>query len=166
MVLTRLFGDGTKNGSGGGLSDKELPARPKSQRRDVLTPVVQLHPLSSGDGIFVKIQPPREPADPQLNHVPCDLVLCIDVSGSMGTRAPVPTRPGEEQEEVGLSVLDLVKHAARTIMETLDPRDRLGIVTFASKSKASQPFSSPLGLSGKCKKAHEMNEHSDNEGQL
>lgn len=75
-----------------------------------------------------------------MSHVPCDIVLVIDVSGSMGADAPVPTNPGERSERFGLSVLDLVKHAALTILETLDDRDRLGIVTFATKSKVIQPL--------------------------
>ena len=75
-----------------------------------------------------------------LSHVPCDIVLVIDVSGSMGADARVPTNPGETSERFGLSVLDLVKHAALTILETLDDEDRLGIVTFASKAKVIQPL--------------------------
>ncbi|KAK4155631.1 ribosomal protein L13e-domain-containing protein [Chaetomidium leptoderma] len=106
------------------------------------TPVVQLSPFSSDghDGLLIKIQPPREPANRNLHHVPCDLVLSIDVSGSMDSPAPVPSNPGEKQEDSGLSVLDLVKHAARTIMETLGPEDRLGIVTFTSRTKVLQPL--------------------------
>jgi hypothetical protein len=58
----------------------------------------------------------------------------------------VPSRPGdgsgEEEEEYGLSVLDLVKHAARTIIETLDARDRLGIVAFSTRTEVGgQPLS-------------------------
>lgn len=57
-------------------------------------------------------------------------MLVNDVSGSMGSAAPVP---GEDASEAsGLSVLDLVKHASLTIIETMDERDRLSIVTFAS----------------------------------
>ncbi|KAK4212459.1 ribosomal protein L13e-domain-containing protein [Rhypophila decipiens] len=90
-----------------------------------------------GRGLIVKVDPPREPSIP-LEHVPCDLVLAIDVSGSMIADAPVPTKPGEEVESTGLSVLDLVKHAARTIVETLNENDRLGIVTFSSASTVLQ----------------------------
>ncbi|KXX82144.1 Inter-alpha-trypsin inhibitor heavy chain H3 [Madurella mycetomatis] len=133
MVLVSLF-----NGSSGSSSKEELPTRPKPERSAMLTPAIQLHPLTSEDGLLVKIQPPRGPKDSQLNHVPCDLVLSIDVSGSMGASAPIPARPAEKQEEFGLSVLDLVKHAARTIMETLDSRDRLGIVTFSSRATVLQ----------------------------
>lgn len=102
-------------------------------------PRVQIHPFSFGnenDGLIVKIQPPREPGDANLRHVPCDLVLSIDVSGSMDSPAPAPSKEGEpDEEDAGLSVLDLVKHAARTIVETLDENDRLGIVTFSLHSE-------------------------------
>ncbi|KAI0888530.1 hint-domain-containing protein [Annulohypoxylon maeteangense] len=40
-------------------------------------------------------------------------------------------------ENFGLSILDMVKHAARTILSTLDEGDRLGIVTFSKDATAS-----------------------------
>ncbi|KAL2198110.1 hint-domain-containing protein [Corynascus similis CBS 632.67] len=103
---------------------------------------VQLHPFLSQDrkgGLIVKVQPPKEPADPNLHHVPCDIVLSIDVSASMSSAAPAPAAvPGEKEEFTGLTALDLVKHAAMTIVETLDERDRLGIITFSNDSKIIQ----------------------------
>lgn len=73
-----------------------------------------------------------------MHHVPCDIVLVIDVSGSMFDAAPVP---GEGFWEANsLSILDLVKHAALTIIETMDGRDRLSIVTFASSVTVLQPL--------------------------
>ncbi|PTB69169.1 hypothetical protein BBK36DRAFT_1113300 [Trichoderma citrinoviride] len=95
---------------------------------------LQLHHIPSKDALLVKIQPPKEPPKP-ISHVACDIVLVIDVSGSMCAAAPVP---GEGGEETGLSVLDLTKHAAFTIIETMDERDRLGIVTFETESKLVQ----------------------------
>ena len=54
----------------------------------------------------------------------------------MGTPAPVPgTQPGESS---GLTVLDLVKHTALAIVETLGEEDRLGIVTFSSDVEVKQ----------------------------
>ncbi|KAF4979111.1 hypothetical protein FZEAL_4601 [Fusarium zealandicum] len=96
---------------------------------------LRLEPVPDRNGLLVKIQPPTGPPT-QIPHVPCDIVLVIDVSGSMGAAAPVP---GEEStESTGLSVLDLTKHAARTIIETMNEGDRLGIVTFGSKAKVLQ----------------------------
>ncbi|RGP63859.1 inter-alpha-trypsin inhibitor heavy chain h3 [Fusarium longipes] len=97
---------------------------------------VRLEPVPSRNSLLVKIETPREPSV-KIPHVPCDIVLVIDVSGSMGSPAPVP---GEEAESAGLSVLDLTKHAARTIIETMDQNDRLSIITFASKAKVLQPL--------------------------
>lgn len=108
-----------------------LPYHPSSSsNHDAAT--LELHPVPQ-KGLIIKVEPPREPLLP-LEHVPCDIVLSIDVSGSMTKDAPVPANPGEEAEHNGLSVLDLVKHAARTIVQTLNENDRLAIVTFASAS--------------------------------
>lgn len=98
---------------------------------------IELHPLPEKDGILVSVIPPKQP-DSKENHVPCDIVLVIDVSGSMGCEAPVPTTSPSERERNGLSVLDLVKHAARTIIETLDENDRLGLVTFSTDARVVQ----------------------------
>jgi hypothetical protein len=105
-----------------------------TSKDDSQTPDLKIFPFDSVEGLIVKVQPPRDHPDPHLDHVPCDIVLVIDVSGSMQANAPVP---GEAGEQTGLSVLDLTKHAARTILETLGPQDRLGIVRFASDARVS-----------------------------
>ncbi|KAI1741498.1 U-box domain-containing protein [Xylaria scruposa] len=94
-------------------------------------PVVTIHPTARKDGVLVKVQPPIQPSDPEMDHVPCDIVLVIDVSSSMNEDAPAPAEEeGGGGENFGLTVLDLTKHAARTIVSTLNEGDRLGIVTF------------------------------------
>ncbi|KAF9768332.1 hypothetical protein IL306_014400 [Fusarium sp. DS 682] len=98
--------------------------------------ILSLESVPNRNGLLVKIQPPKEPSV-KIPHVPCDIVLVIDVSGSMVAAAPVP---GESGESNGLSVLDLTKHAALTIIESMNENDRLGIVTFASKAKVLQPL--------------------------
>ncbi|KAG6007137.1 hypothetical protein E4U21_006321 [Claviceps maximensis] len=94
---------------------------------------VQLHPVPSKQALVIKVVTPRAPASP-LEHVPCDIVLVIDVSTSMDNDAPVPG----DAERTGLSVMDLTKHAALTIVETLHEKDRLGIVTFGTRSTIVQ----------------------------
>lgn len=94
---------------------------------------LQLHPVPSKQALIVKVVPPRVPPI-DIEHVPCDIVLIIDVSTSMYDAAPVPG----EAESTGLSVLDLTKHAALTIIETLNDQDRLGIVTFGTQSTIVQ----------------------------
>jgi hypothetical protein len=98
--------------------------------------ILRLEPVPNRKGLLIKIEPPKEPSV-KITHVPCDIVLVIDVSGSMVSAAPVP---GESDESNGLSVLDLTKHAALTIIESMNENDRLGIVTFASKAKVLQPL--------------------------
>ena len=112
-------------------SENDLPSGIISDKDATL----HLEPIPN-KALLVKIQPPKEPSV-KIPHVPCDIVLVIDVSGSMGEAAPVP---GETDESTGLSVLDLTKHAARTIIESMDENDRLSIVTFASKTKVLQPL--------------------------
>ncbi|POR35818.1 Inter-alpha-trypsin inhibitor heavy chain H3, partial [Tolypocladium paradoxum] len=116
-------------------SYEEGAAEPPSASSHVDGIALQLHPVPSKEALVIKVQPPQGPAS-DLHHVPCDIVLVIDISGSMGAAAPIPGENGSE--DTGLSVLDLTKHAALTIIETLNEQDRLGIVTFASKSKVVQ----------------------------
>jgi hypothetical protein len=118
------------------MTENSLPIRSKPMKvGDELR--IELHPLPEKDGILVSVIPPKQPKS-KINHVPCDIVLVIDVSGSMGCEAPVPSASPSEREKNGLSVLDLVKHAARTIIETLDENDRLGLVTFSTDARVVQ----------------------------
>ncbi|KAF2233059.1 hypothetical protein EV356DRAFT_504549 [Viridothelium virens] len=99
---------------------------------------LSLHPLN--DGFIVSVRPPTTPvygSPSYQSHAPVDLVLVIDVSGSMQDSAPMPS-VGGKTEHTGLSILDLTKHAARTIIETLNEGDRLGIVTFAYHAEVVQ----------------------------
>lgn len=112
-----------------------------------------LHPTRAQDGFIVKVQPPAAPpgglASP---HVPCDVVLVVDVSGSMGSDAPAPmlNDAGEPSlEDFGLTVLDLVKHAARTSIETMNEGDRVGIVTFSHDAEVRSRLPSSCLQCGK-----------------
>lgn len=98
---------------------------------------LEIRPLPDNNSIIVSVRPPRVPVI-ALDHVPCDIVLVIDVSGSMSAEAPAPSSDPSTRERNGLTVLDLTKHAARTILETLDSRDRLGLVTFSTEAKVVQ----------------------------
>lgn len=139
MVL-KIFGNGQKQQVGNASAENALTL-PVGMTRDSQEPQIQLHPFKSDDqrgGLIVKVEPPKEPADPShLHHVPCDIVLCIDVSSSMSAAALAPATADGQREYTGLTVLDLVKHAARTILETLDERDRLGIVAFSIEAEVS-----------------------------
>ncbi|KAH8649047.1 hint-domain-containing protein [Xylariales sp. PMI_506] len=102
-------------------------------------PTIAIHPLSSQNGVLVSVEPPINPQDVSLDHVPCDIVLVIDISGSMSFRPPWPDTEGRErQHEQRPSIMEIAKHAASTITKSLDETDRLGIVTFGDRADVLQ----------------------------
>ncbi|EEH07972.1 U-box domain-containing protein [Histoplasma capsulatum G186AR] len=124
------------------IIDDQIPIRPRLSTSTTIAGErspnevgVQLHPLPDTNSMILSVHPPLHP-EKEMPHVPCDIVLCIDVSYSMQSSAPLPTTDESgEREETGLSVLDLTKHAARTIIETLNENDRLGIVAFSTEAE-------------------------------
>ncbi|KAI0145422.1 U-box domain-containing protein [Xylariaceae sp. FL1272] len=120
---------------------------------------IAIHPLASQDGVIVSVQTPQR--FPSNNtHVPCDIVLVLDVSGSMSLDAPAPVYDASgaaTKEHYGLSVLDLVKHAAHTIVATLNEGDRLGIIAFSNDAKVVQTLT-PMGNLQKKQTTVEINE--------
>jgi len=75
--------------------------------------------------LIVTVEPPDEKAARQ----PSDIVVVLDVSGSMGTEATIKNASGAGESH-GLSLLDIAKHGIRTVINTLGNEDRLGIVCF------------------------------------
>jgi len=67
---------------------------------------------------------------------PIDIVCAVDVSGSMGVNAALTDVSGSENN--GLTILDLVLHAVKTISKTLGPRDRLAIVKYSTDASTVQ----------------------------
>jgi hypothetical protein len=83
---------------------------------------VSIHPLESREGLIIRVVPPGQPVDKSQDHVPCDIVLLIDVSVSMYDLAPAPpSKKGGNPDQTGMTVLDLTKHAGNSIIETLVP---------------------------------------------
>ncbi|CAF0788659.1 unnamed protein product [Adineta steineri] len=76
--------------------------------------------------IHISIQPPADAA-----RSPCDICCVVDTSGSMAVQAEIQN---DNNEKYGLSQLDLVKHALKTIINSLLPQDRLSIVSFANSA--------------------------------
>jgi Mg-chelatase subunit ChlD len=68
-----------------------------------------------------------------------DIVLCIDESGSMGNQALRKDEKGAVIDD-GFSTLDLVKHAAITMIMGLNDGDRVGITVFSSGSRVVRPL--------------------------
>ena len=76
--------------------------------------------------VFISIQPP-----PDTIRSPCDICCVVDTSGSMAVQAEIQN---DANEKFGLSQLDLVKHAIKTIVHSLQPQDRLALVSFANNA--------------------------------
>lgn len=69
------------------------------------------------------------PSDDNL-RCPVDIVCVVDVSGSMGESAII-----KGAEDNGLSLLDIVKHALKTIVVTLSETDRFALVTYSNEAR-------------------------------
>ena len=61
-----------------------------------------------------------------------DIVLVIDHSGSMNGPVTAKNENGENLEN-GLSIQDIVNHAARTVAKSLDKKSRVGVVIFDNR---------------------------------
>lgn len=61
--------------------------------------------------------------------IPHDIVLVIDRSASMNAKVEAKDADGNQLEN-GFSVQDIVNHAARTVVKTLDKDSRLAVIAF------------------------------------
>ena len=88
--------------------------------------------VASGDGevdVLIRIKPPLGD-----EATPSDVVCVVDVSGSMGGEAKMKNSAGGEESH-GLSLLDVVKHAVKTVAASLRPCDRLSLVSYSSTAR-------------------------------
>jgi hypothetical protein len=79
--------------------------------------------------LFLKINTP--PVDVR---APVDIVLCIDISGSMGQEAPIRGISGE-RINTNVSVLSLTITASNTILDSLNENDNVSIVVYTDTSR-------------------------------
>mmetsp|Transcript_13592 Transcript_13592/g.39589 ORF Transcript_13592/g.39589 Transcript_13592/m.39589 type:complete len:930 (-) Transcript_13592:123-2912(-) len=84
--------------------------------------------------VIIDINPPERVAA----RLPVRLVLVVDTSGSMGAAAVVPGEGGGETS--GLTVLDVVKHACRTLIQSMDSRDQIALICFSSVGSVVLPL--------------------------
>ena len=68
-----------------------------------------------------------------------DIVVCLDVSGSMGEEAKLRQASGERSGN-GFSILSLTRYATNAILKTLRDGDRFSLVTFTSEAKVMIPL--------------------------
>ncbi|KAK8116506.1 uncharacterized protein PG998_004787 [Apiospora kogelbergensis] len=108
-------------------------------------PMISIQQFHTKEGMLVKVTPPREPTQLKTAHVPCDIVLVLDVSSSMNAMATIIDEKGGPNMNTGYTVLDIVKQVARTIVQTLHENDRLGIVTFSQTAHVLQSLQPVAG---------------------
>ncbi|KAK6345939.1 hypothetical protein TWF730_010278 [Orbilia blumenaviensis] len=95
------------------------------------------------NNFLVSIIPPHQPEKTEkgdFKRAPLDLCCVIDVSGSMEESAPAQSEDGQTKEDTGLTILDVVQHAMKTIIATLNDNDRLAIVAFDSRAELITDF--------------------------
>lgn len=77
---------------------------------------------------------------------PVDICCIVDISASMNQPANIQNQSGDVESQ-GFCILDIVKHAVKTIIHTLQPTDRFSLVSFSSVAKVifSSLFMTPAG---------------------
>lgn len=91
--------------------------------------------ISGPDGLgAVKIVVPDDQSD---HRLPASIICVIDESYSMDGAA---TTQEDQEGNSGLSLLDIVKHATKTVIEILGPEDCLAIITYADNATLRMPF--------------------------
>ena len=80
---------------------------------------------SSGNKLMVTAKNPKG-----TDRHSVDIVLLLDASGSMASLATIKNSSGQN-EDYGLSLLDVVKHGARTIINCLSSLDRVCIISYS-----------------------------------
>ena len=91
--------------------------------------------ISGPDGLgCIKI---AVPDDKHERRLPASIICVIDESYSMDDAA---TTQEDREGNSGLSLLDIVKHATKTVIEILGPEDCLAIITYADKATLALPF--------------------------
>jgi len=97
--------------------------------------------------VMVSVKPPVG-----VKRTPVDICCVVDISGSMGTEAKTQNSSGSKEGH-GLSILDIVKHAVKTIINVMDPADRLSVVSFTTTAKVEFGL---IGMDDNGKKKAEM----------
>eukprot|EP00928_Gymnodinium_smaydae_P047513 TRINITY_DN31714_c0_g1_i1.p1 TRINITY_DN31714_c0_g1~~TRINITY_DN31714_c0_g1_i1.p1 ORF type:complete len:958 (+),score=173.89 TRINITY_DN31714_c0_g1_i1:64-2937(+) len=122
-------------------SDDDMCTQEQESIALVIEPCEDLSNSTSEAKVMISAQIPEAPV-----RTPADICCVIDVSGSMGSAATYETDDGKVQDD-GLSVLDIVKHATKTVLKALQDGDRLAIVAFNDKAATVLPLT-PMNACG------------------
>ncbi len=126
-----------------GASGATAGPAPATVRPD--SPAPRLEAITDGSATALLARP-----DGPETRQHIDLVCVVDISGSMQTRVTID---GESDD---LSLLDMVKHAVKTVAAMLGPNDRLALVSFSSEARVELPLTA-MTLAGQ----HELTRVTD-----
>lgn len=93
----------------------------------ILAPCQDIGEAGSEGNIMVSVQVPESQ-----KRTPADICCLIDISASMGTAA---VESDGVVNKDGLSILDIAKHALKTVVHSLSDDDRLALVAFDHRAE-------------------------------
>lgn len=112
------------------ISVKQLKPSLQAQQNDHFDKIsIKSFVDSSESELMVSINMPEHE-----KRQPIDVLLCIDISGSMASDATLKSSTGENISH-GISVLSLTICATKTILHSLQEQDTISIVTYSTQSQ-------------------------------
>ncbi len=97
--------------------------------RDIDTSELSLDLSYNGVYKLITISPPKG-----IDRQSGDISAVVDISGSMGIEATIKNDSGQNESH-GLSILDITKHALRTIVYCLDSDDRFALISYSDSAR-------------------------------
>jgi len=115
-----------------------------------VTPCNDVESTGGNTDVSIRVEVPVHSV---ARRAPVDVCCCIDVSGSMGTMAEYEDVATGRMTNDGMDLLDIVKHACKAAMFSLDEFDRFSLVTFDHGSETRFPLTTMTDAN---KKIHAM----------
>ena len=110
-------------------SDKKIPTQTGTYN------ILLDHSLTKNEKnnlmLSFNVNPESFPKELENNHLPQDIVLVIDHSGSMNMAVEAKDAQNNNIES-GMSIQDIVNHAAKTVAKSLNKSSRLAVICFDS----------------------------------
>lgn len=91
--------------------------------------LINLSITTKGEYVKITVVPPE--GKKRIAH---DIICVMDISGSMAEEAMVRNKSGVKEGD-GLSYLDLLKHAAKTIILNLSEEDRFALISYSDDAR-------------------------------
>ncbi|KAJ3241978.1 hypothetical protein HDU81_008850 [Chytriomyces hyalinus] len=126
------------NAGSSSMSSTDLPPQ-YTEITDAAVPASVAISHAKIDGretVLVSVKPPKVQA---VSRAPVRIVAIVDLSGSMDDTVSVPSAAGTRESD-GLTLLDIVKHAVKTIIASLSDGDHLAIVSFSDDAVIELPM--------------------------